>query len=169
MYRKTTKVLDRLHELDIYTPNRSGYPLIEVPLADHEDIDVGLFRRDAVDMRALLHEWDVQWALSGTFRPWELGFLIPWAASGRAIGLSRTEGFTKLVFDEATHRIVGAGIVGVHAGELIAEAALAIEMGCEVADIGHTIHPHPTLSESVGMAAEVFDGTITDLYLPKKK
>ena len=94
---------------------------------------------------------------------------FPWAASGRAIGLGRTEGFTKLVFDEASHRIIGAGIVGVHAGDLIAEAALAIEMGCEVADIGHTIHPHPTLSESVGMAAEVFDGTITDLYIPKKK
>ena len=94
---------------------------------------------------------------------------FPWAASGRAIGLGRTEGFTKLIFDEASHRIIGAGIVGVHAGDLIAEAALAIEMGCEVADIGHTIHPHPTLSESVGMAAEVFDGTITDLYIPKKK
>ncbi|GAB3309435.1 dihydrolipoyl dehydrogenase [Luteimonas notoginsengisoli] len=94
---------------------------------------------------------------------------FPWAASGRAIGLGRTEGFTKLVFDEATQRIVGAGIVGVHAGDLIAEAALAIEMGCEVADIGHTIHPHPTLSESVGMAAEAYDGTITDLYIPKKK
>ena len=94
---------------------------------------------------------------------------FPWAASGRAIGLSRTEGFTKLVFDEASHQVIGAGIVGVHAGELIAEAALAIEMGCEVEDIGHTIHPHPTLSESVAMAAEVYDGTITDLYLPKKK
>ncbi len=94
---------------------------------------------------------------------------FPWAASGRAIGIGRTEGFTKLVFDEASHRIIGAGIVGVHAGDLIAEVALAIEMGCEVADIGHTIHPHPTLSESVGMAAEVFDGTITDLYIPKKK
>ena len=94
---------------------------------------------------------------------------FPWAASGRAIGLSRTEGFTKLVFDEATRRILGAGIVGVHAGELVAEAALAIEMGCEVEDIGHTIHPHPTLSESVAMAAEVYDGTITDLYLPRKK
>jgi dihydrolipoamide dehydrogenase len=94
---------------------------------------------------------------------------FPWAASGRAIGIGRTEGFTKLIFDEATHRIIGAGIVGVHAGDLIAEVALAIEMGCEVADIGHTIHPHPTLSESVGMAAEVFDGTITDLYIPKKK
>ena len=94
---------------------------------------------------------------------------FPWAASGRAIGIGRTEGFTKLIFDEATHRIVGGGIVGVHAGDLISEVALAIEMGCEVADIGHTIHPHPTLSESVGMAAEVFDGTITDLYIPKKK
>ena len=94
---------------------------------------------------------------------------FPWAASGRAIGIGRTEGFTKLIFDEATGRIVGGGIVGVHAGDLISEVALAIEMGCEVADIAHTIHPHPTLSESVGMAAEVFDGTITDLYLPKKK
>ena len=94
---------------------------------------------------------------------------FPWAASGRAIGIGRTEGFTKLVFDEATHRVIGGGIVGVHAGDLIAEIALAIEMGCEAADIGHTIHPHPTLSESVGMAAEVYEGTITDLYIPKKK
>jgi len=94
---------------------------------------------------------------------------FPWAASGRAIGIDRTEGFTKLVFDEESHRIVGAGIVGPHAGELISELALAIEMGCEAADIGLTVHPHPTLSESVGMAAEVYEGTITDLYLPKKK
>ena len=94
---------------------------------------------------------------------------FPWVASGRAVGLGRTEGFTKLVFDEDSHRIIGGGIVGVHAGELIAEIGLAIEMGCEVADIGHTIHPHPTLSESVGMAAEVYDGTITELYLPKRK
>jgi dihydrolipoamide dehydrogenase len=94
---------------------------------------------------------------------------FPWAASGRAIGLSRTEGFTKLLFDEDTHRVIGGGIVGVHAGELISEIALAIEMGCEVHDIGHTIHPHPTLGESVGMAAEVYDGSITDLYIPKKK
>jgi dihydrolipoamide dehydrogenase len=94
---------------------------------------------------------------------------FPWAASGRAIGIDRTEGFTKLIFDEETHRVVGAGIVGVHAGELISEVALAIEMGSEAADIGLTIHPHPTLSESIGMAAEVYEGTITDLYLPKKK
>ena len=94
---------------------------------------------------------------------------FPWAVSGRAIGIGRTEGFTKLIFDEATHRVIGGGIVGVHAGDLIAEIALAIEMGAEAADIGHTIHPHPTLSESVGMAAEVFEGTITDLYIPRKK
>ena len=93
---------------------------------------------------------------------------FPWAASGRAIGLGRTEGFTKLVFDQASHRVVGGGIVGVHAGELIAEVALAIEMGAEAADIGHTIHPHPTLSESVGMSAEAFEGTITDLYIPRR-
>jgi dihydrolipoamide dehydrogenase len=93
---------------------------------------------------------------------------FPWAASGRAVGLGRTEGFTKLIFDESTHRVIGGGIVGVHAGDLIAEIALAIEMGCEAGDIGHTIHPHPTLSESVGMAAEVFEGSITDLYIPKK-
>lgn len=94
---------------------------------------------------------------------------FPWAASGRAIGIDRTEGFTKLIFDEATHRVVGGGIVGVHAGDLISEVALAIEMGSEAADIGLTIHPHPTLSESVGMAAEIYEGTITDLYMPKRK
>ena len=94
---------------------------------------------------------------------------FPWAASGRAVGLGRTEGFSKLIFDQATHRVIGGGIVGVHAGDLIAEIALAIEMGCEAGDIGHTIHPHPTLSESVAMAAEVFEGSITDLYIPRKK
>ena len=94
---------------------------------------------------------------------------FPWAASGRAIGIDRTEGFTKLLFDEETHRVVGGGIVGPHAGDLISEIALAIEMGSEAADIGLTIHPHPTLSESVGMAAEAYEGTITDLYMPKKK
>ncbi|CAM5395508.1 dihydrolipoyl dehydrogenase [Rhodanobacter lindaniclasticus] len=94
---------------------------------------------------------------------------FPWAASGRAIGIARTEGFTKLIFDEATHRIVGGAVVGVNAGDLISELALAIEMGSEAADIALTIHPHPTLGESVGMAAEVYEGTITDLYIPKKK
>ncbi len=94
---------------------------------------------------------------------------FPYAASARALGMDRSEGFTKLIFDAETHRILGAGIVGPNAGELIAETTLAIEMGCDAADIGLTIHPHPTLSESVGMAAEVFEGTITDLYIPKKK
>lgn len=94
---------------------------------------------------------------------------FPWAASGRALGNDRAEGLTKLLFDKATKRIIGAGIVGPHAGELIAECTLAIEMDCKAGDIGLTIHPHPTLSETVAMAAEIFDGTITDLYMPKKK
>ncbi|KOE97644.1 dihydrolipoyl dehydrogenase [Stenotrophomonas geniculata] len=94
---------------------------------------------------------------------------FPWAASGRAIGIGRTEGFTKLIFHEETHRIIGGAIVGVHAGDLLAEIGLAIEMGAEAEDIGHTIHAHPTLSESVAMASEIYDGTITDLYMPKKK
>ena len=94
---------------------------------------------------------------------------FPWAASGRAIGNGRTEGFTKLILDAETHRVIGGGIVGTGAGDLIGEIALAIEMGAEVGDIGHTIHPHPTLIETVAMAAEVAEGTITDLYLPKKK
>lgn len=94
---------------------------------------------------------------------------FPWAASGRSLSLGRDEGKTKLIFDEDSDRIIGAGIVGPNAGDLIAEAALAIEMGCDAADIGLTIHPHPTLSESIGMSAEAFEGTITDLYLPKKK
>ncbi|NBS98354.1 MAG: dihydrolipoyl dehydrogenase, partial [Betaproteobacteria bacterium] len=89
--------------------------------------------------------------------------LFPWAASGRAIANGRDEGFTKLLFDETTHRIVGGGIVGTHAGDLIGEVALAIEMGADAVDIGRTIHPHPTLGESIGMAAEVFEGACTDL------
>ncbi|TNC08913.1 dihydrolipoyl dehydrogenase [Methylobacterium terricola] len=95
--------------------------------------------------------------------------VFPWAASGRSLSLGRDEGLTKVLFDEASNRIVGCGIVGPSAGDLIAEAALAIEMGADAEDIGLTIHPHPTLSETVGMAAEAFEGTITDLYMPKKK
>ena len=94
---------------------------------------------------------------------------FPWAASGRALGIDRSEGLTKLLFDQATNRIIGAGIAGPHAGDLIAEAALAIEMGAEAEDIGLTIHPHPTLSETVAMAAEVFEGTVTDLYIPRNR
>jgi len=94
---------------------------------------------------------------------------FPWAASGRAMGIGRTEGSTKLLFDPDTRRVIGAGIVGPHAGDLIAECVLAIEMGCEAEDIGLSIHPHPTLSETVAMSAEVFEGTITDLYIPRRK
>ncbi|HWD17424.1 MAG TPA: dihydrolipoyl dehydrogenase, partial [Casimicrobiaceae bacterium] len=95
--------------------------------------------------------------------------VFPWAASGRAIANGRDEGFTKLLFDEATHRIVGAGIVGTNAGELISELALAIEMGADATDIGKTIHPHPTTSESVGMAAELYEGVCTDLPPARRK
>ncbi|TDJ73565.1 MAG: dihydrolipoyl dehydrogenase [Proteobacteria bacterium] len=95
--------------------------------------------------------------------------VFPWAASGRALGLGRDEGMTKLLFDEDSGRVIGAGIVGPNAGDLIAEVALAIEIGCDAQDIGLTIHPHPTLSESIAFAAEAFEGTITDLYMPRKK
>ncbi|WP_288060489.1 dihydrolipoyl dehydrogenase [Thiomonas sp.] len=94
--------------------------------------------------------------------------LFPWTASGRAIANGRDEGFTKLLFDKATHRIVGGGIVGTHAGDLISEIALAIEMGADAVDIGRTIHPHPTLGESVGLAAEVAEGSCTDLPPPRR-
>ena len=94
--------------------------------------------------------------------------VFPWAASGRSLALNRDDGFTKLLFDPETRRILGAGIVGTNAGDLIAEVALAIEMGADATDIGLTIHPHPTLSETVAFAAEAFDGTLTDLYIPKR-
>jgi dihydrolipoamide dehydrogenase len=94
--------------------------------------------------------------------------LFPWSASGRAIANGRDEGFTKLLFDDETHRILGGGIVGTHAGDMIGEVALAIEMGADEIDIGKTIHPHPTLGESIGMAAEVAHGSCTDLP-PQKK
>jgi dihydrolipoamide dehydrogenase len=95
--------------------------------------------------------------------------VFPWAASGRAIANGRDEGFTKLLFDEETHRCVGGGIVGTHAGDMIGEVALAIEMGADPVDIGRTIHPHPTLGESIGMAAEVFEGVCTDLPPARKR
>ncbi|MGA1590062.1 MAG: dihydrolipoyl dehydrogenase [Methylophilaceae bacterium] len=94
--------------------------------------------------------------------------VFPWAASGRALSNNRTEGLTKLIFDKNTKRLIGAGITGVNAGELIAEACLAIEMGADAQDIGLTIHPHPTLSESIAMASEVHEGTITDLFIRKR-
>jgi dihydrolipoamide dehydrogenase len=94
--------------------------------------------------------------------------LFPWMASGRAVANGRDEGFTKLLFDADTKRIVGGGIVGTHAGDMIGELALAIEMGADAVDIGKTIHPHPTLGESIGMAAEVYKGVCTDLP-PQRK
>jgi dihydrolipoamide dehydrogenase len=94
---------------------------------------------------------------------------FPWAASGRSLSLGRSEGLTKLIFDEATERVIGGGIVGPSAGDLIAEVGLAIEMGADAADIGLTVHPHPTLSETIAFSAEAFEGTITDLYMPKRK
>lgn len=93
---------------------------------------------------------------------------FPWVASGRSLSLGRDEGFTKLLFDPETHRVLGGGIVGTNAGELISEIALAVETGCDAADIGLTVHPHPTLSETVAAAADAFEGTLTDLYIPKK-
>lgn len=95
--------------------------------------------------------------------------VFPWAASGRALAMGREEGMTKLLFCPDTNRILGAGIIGINAGDLISEAALAIEMSCDVEDIALTIHPHPTLSETIAQSAEAFEGTITDLYMPKKK
>ncbi|NYT69819.1 dihydrolipoyl dehydrogenase [Pusillimonas noertemannii] len=95
--------------------------------------------------------------------------VFPWAASGRAIANGRDEGFTKLLFDAQTHRVLGGGIVGTHAGDLISEVALAVEMCADAVDIGKTIHPHPTLGESIGMAAEAFEGVCTDLPPPRRK
>ena len=94
---------------------------------------------------------------------------FPWAASGRSLSIGRSEGMTKVIFEEDSKRVIGLGIVGPNAGDLIAEGTLAIEMGCDANDIGSTIHPHPTLSETVAFAAEAYEGTITDLYLPGKK
>jgi dihydrolipoamide dehydrogenase len=95
--------------------------------------------------------------------------VFPWAASGRAIANGRDEGFTKLIFDETTHRVIGGGIVGTHAGDLIGEVCLAVEMGCDPVDVGKTIHPHPTLCESIGMSAEAFEGVCTDLPPARKR
>ncbi len=123
-----------------------------VAYTDPEIAWVGLTERDALD-RGITYG-------KGVF---------PWAASGRALGLGRSEGVTKLLFDPETKQVVGMGAVGVHAGDLVSEAALAIEMGCTAEDLSLTIHPHPTLSETVAMAADTFSGTITDLYIPKRR
>ena len=100
--------------------------------------------------------------------PYEKGE-FPWAASGKSLALGRNEGRTKIIFDKETKRTIGVGIVGPNAGDLISEGALAIEMGADAEDISLTVHPHPTLGETFANAAEVFEGTVTDLYIPKKK
>jgi len=94
---------------------------------------------------------------------------FPWAASGRALSIGRSEGATKLIFDQESKRLIGVGLVGINAGELLAETVLAIEMGAHAEDIGLTIHAHPTLSETVAFASEMAEGTITDLLPPKKR
>lgn len=94
---------------------------------------------------------------------------FPWSASGRSLSIGRSEGLTKIIVETPTNRVIGAGIVGTNAGELVGEVSLAIEMGCDVEDVALTIHPHPTLSETIPLSAEIFTGTITDLYMPKRK
>jgi dihydrolipoamide dehydrogenase len=116
---------------------------------------------------------EVAWAGMTEIEAKEQGLEIekasfPWAASGRALSIGRSEGATKLILDKQTRRVIGAGIVGVNAGELLAEAMLAIEMGADAEDLSLTIHSHPTLSETVAFAAEMAEGTITDLYIRKK-
>ncbi|REJ74162.1 MAG: dihydrolipoyl dehydrogenase [Acidobacteria bacterium] len=134
---------------------KSGFEARVIPSVAYTDPEVawvGLTETEAKE-RGVEYE-------KGTF---------PWSASGRALGMARAEGLTKLLFDPETERVIGGGVVGPGAGDLIAEIGLAIEMGADAQDIGLTVHPHPTLSETVAFAAEAFEGTITDLYLPKQK
>ena len=140
---------------EVCAGQKSGFEASVIPSVAYTDPEIAWVGLTETEAKAQSIEYE-----TGVF---------PWAASGRAIGNDRTEGKTKLLFDPQTHRVLGGGIVGTHAGDLIAEVALAIEMGADASDIGLTIHPHPTLSETVAMAAEVFEGTITDLYIPKKK
>lgn len=140
---------------EVCAGEKSGFEASVIPSVAYTDPEIAWVGLTETEAKA-----------SGT--DYETG-VFPWAASGRAIGNDRIEGKTKLLFDPKTHRVLGGGIVGPSAGDLITEVALAIEMGADASDIGLTIHPHPTLSETVAMAAEVYEGTITDLYLPKKK
>jgi dihydrolipoamide dehydrogenase len=140
---------------EVAAGEKSAFDAVAVPAVAYTDPEVawvGLGEEEAARQGRKVE--------TGTF---------PWLASGRSLGLGRTEGFTKLVFDPETKRLLGAGIVGPRAGDLVSEATLALEMGCEAGDLGLTIHPHPTLSETLMFSAEAFSGTITDLYLPKKK
>ena len=132
---------------------KSGFEASVIPSVAYTDPEIAWVGLTETEAEAK----DVAYGL-GTF---------PWSASGRSLGMGRSDGLTKILFDPETKRVLGAGIVGPNAGDLIAEVALAIEMGCEAADLSLTIHPHPTLSETVALAAEAFEGTITDLYVPR--
>ncbi|GAB6068704.1 dihydrolipoyl dehydrogenase [Methylothermus subterraneus] len=132
----------------------SAFQALAIPAVAYTDPEVAWMGKSEAELKAEGIEYD-----KGVF---------PWAASGRALGIGRREGLTKLLCDRKTKRILGAGIVGPHAGELIAETVLALEMGADAEDLALTIHPHPTLSETIAFAAEIIDGSITDLYLGKK-
>ena len=140
---------------EVAAGEKSGFDARVIPAVAYTDPEVAWVGLTEADARA-----------SGV--AYETG-KFPWSASGRSLAMGRREGATKLLFDPATKRLLGAGIVGPNAGELVAELALAIEMDCEAADLALTVHPHPTLAETVGLAAEAFEGTITDLYLPRRR
>ena len=140
---------------EVAAGHKSGFDARTIPSVAYTDPEVAWTGLSEIDAKAQGREVE-----TATF---------PWAASGRALGMGRGEGLTKVIFDAENRRILGAGIVGPHAGELIAEATLAIEMGADAADVGLTIHPHPTLSETFNFAAEMVEGTITDLYAPRRK
>ena len=139
---------------EVCAGHKAGFDALAIPSVAYTDPEVAWTGLTETDARERGVEFD-----KATF---------PWAASGRALGIGRTEGLTKVLFDRGTGRLLGAGIVGPHAGDLIAEATLAIEMGADARDIGLTIHPHPTLSETFNFAAEMVEGTITDLYVPRR-
>ncbi len=140
---------------EVITGMKSYFEPLTIPSVAYTDPEVAWMGLSEIDAKAQGIEYE-----KGAF---------PWAASGRALGIDRDEGMTKVLFDKESKRILGAGIVGPNAGELIAEAVLALEMGADAEDIGLTIHPHPTLSETFNFAAEMAEGTITDLYIPRKK
>ena len=139
---------------EVCAGHKTGFDALAIPSVAYTDPEVAWTGLTETEARERGIEFD-----KATF---------PWAASGRALGIGRTEGLTKVLFDRGTGRLLGAGIVGPHAGDLIAEATLAIEMGADARDIGLTIHPHPTLSETFNFAAEMVEGTITDLYVPRR-
>ena len=140
---------------EVCAGHKAGFDALAIPSVAYTDPEVAWTGLTETEARERGVEFD-----KATF---------PWAASGRALGIGRTEGLTKVLFDRGTGRLLGAGIVGPHAGDLIAEATLAIEMGADARDIGLTIHPHPTLSETFNFAAEMVEGTITDLYVPRTR